>query len=86
MGCGGGVGAAAGRADCGRGPGTSSAPGTPTDKEKALAGRGSAGELPEREGWQLFFCVGVFIIPIVAVHFLHKFYIFSVWCIKILRI
>ena len=55
-------------------------------KEKALAGRGSAGELPEREGWQLFFCVGVFIIPIVAVHFLHKFYIFSVWCIKILRI
>lgn len=24
-------------------------------KEKALAGRGSAGELPERESWQLFF-------------------------------
>ena len=47
-------------------------------KEKALAGRGSAGELPERDGRQLFFCVGV--------HFLHKFYIFSVWCIKILRI
>ena len=39
LGCGGGVGAAAGRADCGRCPGTSSAPGTPTDKEKALAGR-----------------------------------------------
>lgn len=26
-------------------------------KEKALAGRGSAGELPEREGRQLFFCI-----------------------------
>ena len=26
-------------------------------KEKALAGRGSAGELPERESWQLFFCI-----------------------------
>lgn len=39
-------------------------------KEKALAGRGSAGELPELERWQLFFFCGF--SPWSAIEFLFK--------------